>query len=210
MDPRDSDPCDPLDPVGTDLDDPLHPVGTHLDNPLHPLEVLLTDAGRALVERLTPYDAGSAMARLEAVRAEPAWAGHPEVVAAAATQARLRTRASLRFPEPARWWTPEGLEQATRPMVAAQHAQRFVDAGVARVLDLGAGIGSDALALAAAGLEVVAVDRDPDALWALRSTARDRALAIDVRQGDVIALVDDLLAERLVAPGAVPGAVARA
>ena len=60
------------------------------------------------------------------------------------------------------FFTRDGLEQATRPVVADQHAQRFVAAGVRRVVDLGCGIGSDALAFVRAGLEVVAVERDPD------------------------------------------------
>jgi hypothetical protein len=97
----------------------------------------------------------------------------------------LRTRAAVRFPGPARWWTPDGLEQATRPVVAARHAQRFVRAGVQVVADLGCGVGSDALAMAAAGLRVVAVDRDPQALWALEATACDLGLEITTSLGDV-------------------------
>ncbi len=168
---------------------------------LGPHEALLSEAGRALVDALTPYHPATAMSRLEAVRAEPRWADQPDVVAAAATQARLRTRAATRFPGPVRWWTPDGLEQATRPVVAARHAARFVEAGVTRVLDLGCGVGSDALALAAAGLEVVAVDRDPQALWALRATAHDRALAMGIRRGDVTELIEDLLGEQSSARG---------
>ena len=60
------------------------------------------------------------------------------------------------------FFTRDGLEQATRPAVADHHAQRFLAAGVRRVVDLGCGIGADALAFARAGLEVVAVERDPD------------------------------------------------
>ncbi len=150
-----------------------------------PLDALLTPEGRALVERLTPWDEGRALAVLAAVRREPAWASRPDVVAAAASQARLRTRAAARFPGGARWWTADGLEQATRPAVAARHAARFAAAGIQHVADLGCGDGSDALALAAAGLAVLAVDRDPDALWALRATAADRGLAVDTRLADV-------------------------
>jgi hypothetical protein len=146
---------------------------------------LLTPEGRALVESLTPYDAATAMTLLSRARGDPRWAAHPEVVAAAATQARLRTRAMTRFPGPARWWTPDGLEQATRPVVAARHAERFVRAGVESVADLGCGVGSDALAMARAGLPVLAVDLDPDALWALSATAADHGLAIPTRSGDV-------------------------
>ncbi|WP_296136985.1 THUMP-like domain-containing protein [uncultured Tessaracoccus sp.] len=58
-------------------------------------------------------------------------------------------------------FTPAGLEQATRTRVARWRAERFRDAGVRRVWDLGCGIGSDAMAFAEAGLDVVAVDADP-------------------------------------------------
>lgn len=146
---------------------------------------LLTSDGRALVESLTPYDPAAAITRITAIRADPRWSEQPEVVAAAATQARLRTRAAHRFPGPPRWWTPDGLEQATRPAVAARHAQRFGDAGIEVVADLGCGVGSDALAMAAAGLHVLAVDRDPEALWALAATAADRGLTITTSAGDV-------------------------
>ncbi|MFP5417229.1 MAG: THUMP-like domain-containing protein, partial [Actinomycetes bacterium] len=68
------------------------------------------------------------------------------------------------------WFTPDGLEQATRPRVAARRAARLArtlamvnprsegHAGV--VVDLGCGIGADALAFAEARLVVVAVERD--------------------------------------------------
>jgi THUMP domain-like/Methyltransferase domain len=153
------------------------------DNPV--LDALLSPEGRDLVESLMPYDAATAMTGLSRVRSDPLWAGRAAVVAAAATQARLRTRASARFPGPGRWWTPDGLEQATRPVVAARHARRFVHAGVQVVADLGCGVGSDALAIAAAGPQVLAVDLDPDALWALSATAADLGLDVTATRGDV-------------------------
>ena len=149
------------------------------------LAALLTPEGRALVQALTPYDPITAMTLLSRARSDPRWADQAQVVAAAATQARLRTRATPRFPGPARWWTPDGLEQATRPEVAARHARRFVQAGVQVVADLGCGAGSDALAMAAAGLQVLAVDRDPEALWALSATAADLGLDVATSTGDV-------------------------
>ena len=51
-------------------------------------------------------------------------------------------------------FTADGLEQATRLEVAAQHAQRFRAAGVRHVLDLGCGIGADAMAFAGLDLQV--------------------------------------------------------
>ena len=53
-----------------------------------------------------------------------------------------------------------------RPRDAASaarwRAQRFAEAGVQEVWDLGCGIGADAMAFADAGLYVVAVELDPE------------------------------------------------
>ena len=57
-------------------------------------------------------------------------------------------------------FTADGLEQATRLEVAAQHAQRFRAAGVHTVHDLGCGIGADAMAMAGLDLRVRAIDAD--------------------------------------------------
>lgn len=158
---------------------------------------LLTPQGRGLVEALTPYEPERVLAHLAAARADPRWADRPEVVAAAATQARLRTRAAERFPGPPRWWTAAGLEQATRDEVADLHAARYVQAGIERVTDLGCGVGSDALALARSGRTVVAVDRDPEALWALAATAADLGLVVTTRLADVAEAAADLRAAAL-------------
>ena len=56
--------------------------------------------------------------------------------------------------------TSDGLEQATRLAVAAQHAQRFRAAGIHTVHDLGCGIGADAMAMAGLDLRVRAIDAD--------------------------------------------------
>jgi SAM-dependent methyltransferase len=87
----------------------------------------------------------------------------PELAAAALTQAELRRKARAKFGEAAAemFFTRAGLEQATRAEVADHHASRFFEAGVRRVIDLGCGIGSDSMAFARAGMEVVAVDVDP-------------------------------------------------
>jgi THUMP domain-like/Methyltransferase domain len=88
----------------------------------------------------------------------------PELAATALTQATLRRQAKAKFGEAAvqMFFTRAGLEQATRPEVADHHASRFLQAGVRKVIDLGCGIGSDAMAFARAGLEVLAVDVDPE------------------------------------------------
>jgi hypothetical protein len=126
---------------------------------LEGISALLTEQGWALLGSLPPYDDREAMALGERLRAE----GYPPaLVAAALTQSRLRAAARDKFGPFAdgMLFTPEGLEQATRLQVAARHAQRFTSAGIARVADLGCGIGSDSMALATFDREVLAVERD--------------------------------------------------
>jgi len=87
----------------------------------------------------------------------------PEDVSALLSQALLRKKAERKFGNRASdmLFTEAGLEQATRAVVAASHAERFVKAQVARVVDLGCGIGAESMALSDAGVPVVAVERDP-------------------------------------------------
>ena len=86
----------------------------------------------------------------------------PELAAAALTQVALRRRAREKLPMADRmFFTPDGLEQATRWVVARWRAARFVEAGVSDVWDLGCGNGADAMALAEAGPGAHAVESDP-------------------------------------------------
>jgi len=122
---------------------------------------LLTPVGQRLLAGLPPYDAAQALAVATAGRE----AGHDEaLVSAALTQSRLRSRARAKFGDDADrlYFTAEGLEQATRSVVAAHRAGRFARAAVRRVADLGCGIGGDLAHLARASRDgVLAVDRDP-------------------------------------------------
>lgn len=87
----------------------------------------------------------------------------PEIAAAAVTQVRLRRKARAKFgPDAAAmYFVPEALEQATRTVVAEHRARRAAASGVASLVDLGCGIGSDLIAFARAGLKVRGVERDP-------------------------------------------------
>jgi SAM-dependent methyltransferase len=87
----------------------------------------------------------------------------PDIAAGALTQARLRRRAEAKFgPDAGQlFFTRPGLEQATRSVVARRRAARLAAAGVTSVADLGCGIGADTIALARAGLRVLAVEADP-------------------------------------------------
>lgn len=90
-------------------------------------------------------------------------AGHEAgLVASVLTQAKLRARAGSKFGEFANkmFFTEDGLEQSSRLQVSALHAGRFRDAGISQVADLGCGIGSESLAMAALGINVVAVELD--------------------------------------------------
>ncbi|MDC4233639.1 methyltransferase [Actinomyces sp. B33] len=89
----------------------------------------------------------------------------PETAAAVLGQLALRDRAEAKFGDFARSmiFTRDGLEQATRLVVAALHARRYVDSGATRVADLGCGIGADAMAMAGLGLGVLAIDIDDEA-----------------------------------------------
>ncbi|WP_066041092.1 class I SAM-dependent methyltransferase [Herbiconiux solani] len=123
------------------------------------LSTLLTPEGLRLLDSLPPYSSTGAVAQVASLRK----AGHsPELVAAVLTQSRLREKATAKFGAFADrlLYTQAGLEQATRLKVAAGHAGRFRSAGVARVADLGCGIGADALALVALEIPVLAVERD--------------------------------------------------
>ena len=119
---------------------------------------LLTEPGQRLLGRAeaAPDDPLEASARLR--RGDSA-----EHVAAALTQTGLRRRAAAKFGDLAQrmYFTPEGLEQATRVPVSEHRAARLGAARVESVVDLGCGIGGDLIAFAGAGITTAGVDVDP-------------------------------------------------
>ncbi|RIX30371.1 class I SAM-dependent methyltransferase [Amnibacterium setariae] len=124
------------------------------------LEALLSPRVLTAVDaEARPETPADVLARSTALRRE---GFSPEESAAILTQAALRRRARAKFGEFAdrMLFTRAGLEQATRLEAAARHAARFRDSGAALVADLGCGLGGDALAMAALGLRVLAVERD--------------------------------------------------
>ncbi|MEW1869254.1 methyltransferase domain-containing protein [Streptomyces caelestis] len=153
---------------------------------MNDLAPLLTPEGRALLDEVRDTDPARELAVATRLRRE-----HPaDLVSAALGQARLRQRAVAKFgAEDARrmFFTPNGVEQSTRASVAAYRARRFRELGVVSVADLCCGIGGDAIALARAGIRVLAVDRDPLTAAAARANADALGLAdlIEVRQADV-------------------------
>ncbi|MFD8153986.1 methyltransferase domain-containing protein [Streptomyces sp. NPDC059720] len=153
---------------------------------MNDLAPLLTPEGRALLDEVRDTDPAQELAVATRLRRD-----HPaELVSAALGQARLRQRAAVKFgAEDAgrMFFTPNGVEQSTRASVAAYRAGRMAALGVTSVADLCCGIGGDAIALARAGIRVLAVDRDPLTAAAARANAEalDLAHLIEVREADV-------------------------
>jgi SAM-dependent methyltransferase len=156
------------------------------NDPVNDLALLLSPEGRALLDDVrgtAPADELAVATRLRR--------GHPAgLVSAALGQARLRQRAAAKFgagDAERMFFTPNGVEQSTRASVAAYRAERLRALGVTSFADLCCGIGGDAIALARAGIRVLAVDRDPLTAAAARANADALGLAglIDVREADV-------------------------
>jgi SAM-dependent methyltransferase len=172
-----------------------------------------TPAGlaRAAITALgTPMGAAALAAADELIGAGPLAAGSAlrargfdaALASAALTQATLRRSAVAKLgPDAQRmFFTRPGLEQATRGIVSTRRASRLAaacrDAAPGRrptLVDLGCGIGADAIAFALAGFQVLAVELDP----ATAAVARANALALDladrieVREGDATAVALD-------------------
>lgn len=126
------------------------------------------------------------------------------LTSAALTQATLRKRAEAKFGDDAKlmYFTPHGLEQATRAEVAVHRARRI--AGTApsldgpalasggdrnappRVLDVCCGIGGDLIALAREGCAVDAIDLDPVtvAVATANAAALDLSDLVRIRTAD--------------------------
>ncbi|MFE9405401.1 methyltransferase domain-containing protein [Streptomyces sp. NPDC006530] len=155
-------------------------------NDLDTFSLLLADEGRALLASLRDHDPSQELAVATRLRREH----DADLVSAALGQARLRQRAVAKFgPADAHrmYFTPNGVEQSTRASVATHRARAFAARGVRSVADLCCGIGGDALALARAGIHVLAVDRDPLTAAVARANAAALGLAdlIEVRCADV-------------------------
>jgi len=113
-------------------------------------------------ELLSPAPDPDPLRAVESLRREhPEWSA--AFASAVASQRELRQRARKAGSVPADPWllTRTGLEQSTRPAVAARRAGLLAAAGVASVVDLTTGLGGDAWACSQAGLSVVAIERDP-------------------------------------------------
>lgn len=145
-------------------------------------------------ERL--LEAARATRGLDALRRPAALAAHgtPQEVRWALQQDGWRERAQAKVPHAARLlFTQEALEQASAWPVALERVARLCLAPGARLADLCAGIGLDALAAATQGLQVVALERDPlrARLLAWNAAALGLAARVEVRCADVLEAAPD-------------------
>jgi SAM-dependent methyltransferase len=111
-----------------------------------------------------------------------------DLAAAAIETAILRTKAEAKFTRADRmYFTREALEVASGEVVSRYRAERF--RRFEMVADLGCGIGGDSIGLTAAGVRVVAVDRDEVRvrMTAANLAAYDAGSLSSVQQSDLLA-----------------------
>ena len=169
----------------------------------------------AFDELLTPRGQQALAEAVELVGTDPVAAAtrlrrtyDAALTSAALTQAGLRDRARAKFGADAArmYFTPHGLEQATRTEVADHRARRLVapenpgrpsgplragvPSGPLRVVDACCGIGGDLLALARAGCVVDAVDSDAVTVAVARANVAALGFEdlVTVRVGDAAAV----------------------
>ncbi|MGI9157381.1 MAG: THUMP-like domain-containing protein [Marmoricola sp.] len=149
---------------------------------------LLSEPGQQLLAQAQSLtDEGTAPLRL----GEQLRRGHEaERVAAALAQVGLRARAVPKFGELAArmYFTPDGLEQATRLPVATHRAGRMAAVAPASLVDLGCGIGGDLVAFCRAGILSAGIDLDPVRVAVAQANLDALGLAGAVRQGDATTL----------------------
>lgn len=132
------------------------------------VDFLLSPAAQAALDEMAGQDLGEQVSLELLTRLRRTWPA--EQAAALLDQARLRRKAGDKFPQPDRLlFTDDALQQASSRAVAVYRAQQFAAAldrspftdHRSPIADLGCGIGADTVALAGAGLHVLAVERDP-------------------------------------------------
>jgi hypothetical protein len=157
---------------------------------------LTSDTGRAAVASATQRldDGADELAVASELRTVSA---HAERRAAVLDAASTRRRARQRWPNADQLlFTREGLEQASDPAVAAHRAARLLaelghrSMTTDAVVDLCAGIGGDAIALARAatdpGIRVLAIDTDAARLTLLAHNAEVTGVAVSILQADAL------------------------
>jgi hypothetical protein len=156
------------------------------------LRALATPEGAVALSRAAALLAGrtDAVSALTRLRAEVG----TELAGPAWGIARQRQKARSTFGDDADrlLFTGDTLEQAGRPALADRRAGRLLAGGARAVADLGCAAGTDTIALARAGAEVIAVARDPVARELTRLNAAALGLTgVEVLDADVVDLVDE-------------------
>jgi len=146
---------------------------------------LLTDEGQELLARADEV-VGTEPDPLRAHRLLRHDGADTARVAVALTQAELRTKAVTKFGELATrmYFTPDGLEQATRLPVAEHRAARLRAFGADSLIDLGCGIGGDLIASARAGITAAGVDLDAERVAVARANLEALGLPGAVQVAD--------------------------
>jgi SAM-dependent methyltransferase len=149
---------------------------------------LLTPAGQELLARAATLDTEGTSALKVGERLRRTH--DAEHVATALTQLDLRDRAVPKFGELASrmYFTPDGLEQATRLRVATHRAGRMAAVAPASLVDLGCGIGGDLIAFSRAGITSAGIDLDPLRVAVAQANLDALGLAGAVKQGDATTL----------------------
>lgn len=148
----------------------------------------MSPSARLTLMNATPDPRSDPLTAVESLRREHPELG-PDLSSAVIAQRSLSQEGIKRglLPADGGWLvTATGLEQASRPAVAARRAAWLAATGARSVIDATAGIGMDAAAFAAAGMRVVAVERDPTtaALCAANLATLERVEPIDVMCAD--------------------------
>ncbi len=143
-------------------------------------QLLLTEAEALVAEGTSALRVGEQLRR----------AYDAERVAVALTTLDLRVRAVSKFGDLAArmYFTPDGLEQATRLAVANHRAGRMAAVGPASLVDLGCGIGGDLIAFSRAGITSAGIDLDPVRVAVAQANLDALGLAGAARQGDATTL----------------------
>ena len=150
---------------------------------------LLTEDGQRVLGLAAALDEPDPLrARAALGRAAPDTSAN--LLAVALTQASLRTGAVTKFGDLAAsmYFTPDGLEQATRLSVATHRAARLTAFGASTMIDLGCGIGGDLVAFARAGITTAGVDLDPVRVAVAEANLAALGLGGAVQVGDALTI----------------------
>lgn len=114
--------------------------------------------GRSITSKAADYsDSFSAVTKLRQLHPDI----EPELIGQAISQANLKLKAGTSFPNNF-LLTDDGLQQATRSVVASFRAQYVLNRfGQQQIVDLTCGLGFDAYFLAKAGHKVMCIEKDP-------------------------------------------------